>query len=118
MKAKDYYQKYHDGILSADENVGNEATANFIYDLIHEVSTLMKDRKASTAAALVGIAKEVDQKYLAVLDLFEKRDGIRPLFDFGFMTMLQRVAPEIRVMFDMDRERKSLRMERYGRYVR
>lgn len=115
MKAKDYYQKYHDGILSADEKIGNEAVASFINDLIHEVAAMMKDRRAATPSAFVGVTKEINQKYLAVLGLFEKNDGIRPLIDAGFMSMLQNVAPEARVMLEIDKENKIRRMKRYGR---
>ena len=115
MKAKDYYQKYHDGILSADEKVGNEAIASFLNDLIHEVGEMMRSRNVKAPSAVAGIAKEINQKYLAVLSLFEKNDGIRPLIDGGFMTMLQKVAPEKRVMLKIDKDAKAGRMKRYGR---
>lgn len=115
MKAKDYYQKYHDGILSEDEKTGNKAIADFINDLIHEVGALMTARNAKSCSAISGIAREVDQKYQAVLTLFEKNDGIRPLIDSGFMTMLQKVVPELQIAFDIDQRRKAFRTERYGR---
>ena len=115
MKAKDYYQKYHDGILSADGKESNEAVASFVTDLIHEVGAMSKARKAATPSALAGIVREIDQKYLAVLGLFEKQDGFRPLVDDGFMVMLKKVAPETQVMLDMDKEHKARRMGRYGR---
>lgn len=115
MKAKDYYQKYHDGILSADEKAGNEAIASFLNDLIHEVGEMMKARNAKTPSAAAGVVKEINQKYLAVLSLFEKNDGIRPLVDTGFMYGLQEVAPPIRTLLEIDKDAKAGRMKRYGR---
>lgn len=117
MKAKDYYQKYHDGILSMDEKTGNEAIADFMTDLIHETGAMMSARKATSPSAFVGVVKEIEQKYLSVLSMFEKNDGVRPLVNNGYMTMLIKVAPEARVMMNVDQERKTIRMGRYGRTV-
>lgn len=115
MKAKDYYQKYHDGILSMDENTGNEAVASFLNDLIHEVGAMINTRRAGSPAAFAGIVKEINQKYLAVLGLFEKNDGLRQLVDNGFMVSLKKVVPETQIMLDIDSDSKARRMGRYGR---
>ncbi len=110
MKAKEYYEKYHDGILSHDEQEQLASISQFLNELIREFSALNKSRGGRSVSAVAGAVSEINQKYNAVVALFQKKDGVKPLIDNGFTTVLKKEIPEVAVILDMDRDAKARRM--------
>lgn len=93
MKAKEYYAKYRDGLLSPDIVISKKATSDFIIELSREVKTLADTRKCSTASAFIAIIREINQKYNAVLALFEKECLPIPLIQNGFIVFWKKEEP-------------------------
>lgn len=110
MKAKEYYQKYHDGILSTSQNEQLAAIQQFLDELMKDFSALNKARGGRSVSAVAGAVSEINQKYNAVLALFEKNDGVKPMVDNGFSIALQRSVPELVPILEMDRDIKARRL--------
>lgn len=95
MKAIEYYEKYHETMLSKDAEVSNKAIAQFIVDLSCEVKKTYDARRGKSASALLGVIKEINQKGNAVMTLFEKKDGFAPLIHDAFLTYWTKESPEL-----------------------
>ena len=95
MKAKEYYEKYKLDILSVDQGKYIPATQNFIQELFAEMQTISKARNVRFDRGLISIMKEQNDKYKAVVRLFEKEFGASPLRLDGFEMILERRFPGV-----------------------
>lgn len=93
MKAQEYYVKYRDTLHSPDRDVGLKATSDFLMELNREVKHLLDARKCRNAASFIGVLKEVNQKYNAVMNRFERDFGAAPLVRDGFLEFWKREVP-------------------------
>ncbi len=85
MKAKEYYEKYHSEFTSSNVEDVKKAACGLMRDMFGELTELLKKRKARTASAIMGIVRELNDKYRAIVNLYETKDDI-PFFDHeGFM---------------------------------
>ena len=84
MRAKEYYAKYHDRIIA--EASGDEAKV--LHELMVEMSEETKDligrRNIKDVRALGAVIKESNDKWNALVRLFEKEHGASPLKVDGF----------------------------------
>ena len=95
MKAKEYYEKYKLDILSVDQGKYIPATQNFIQELFAEMQTISKARNVRFDRGFISIMKEQNDKYKAVVRLFEKEFGASPLRLDGFEMILERRFPGV-----------------------
>lgn len=96
MKAKDYYKKYRDEIVSKDEKKSVEAIAELVMDLSNEAKETIKLRRVKTDGGAVAVIREMNQKYNAVVTLFEKEFGASPLLRNGFREYWKKQVPELK----------------------
>lgn len=96
MKAKEYYAKYHDQLPSPNEKECFHAISDLILELSGEVKTIASQRKAKTNQATIGIIREINDKYNAIVSLFEAKDGASPIKRDGFMSFWKKEMPELK----------------------
>lgn len=84
MKAKDYFEKYGERLVSADQEVHMQATKELLLDLLDETDELFKKRKPMTEKATNAIINEVNDKWNALCDMLNppvlKRNGWKTWF--------------------------------------
>ena len=109
MKAKELYAKYKDDIMSSGDTVATPA----VYDLLHELSTeasdMYKARNCNSSSAMISIFRELNTKWNAIVNLFEKEYGFSPLKRDGFLNFAVAKVPEIGTCIIMDNEQRSRR---------
>ena len=98
MKAKDYFEKYEDLIFSDIREESTTYTTKLLVELSKEVDTLYKNRRGKSNSALVGVIKEINQKWNAIGTLFEKKYGVSPLKRNGFLEYWKSQIPELDVL--------------------
>lgn len=113
MKAKEIYAKYRsalfevpDGremkIKSSDRIVHipkkddeyDELLQQIWRELVDELNALLKQRKVNTDKAFIGAVNEINDKYNAVVNMFERDFGRSPILRNGFKTELLRMVNE------------------------
>lgn len=82
MKAKEYYAKYHDALNTAATGA---IQTQMLYDFRRELDAMQKQRKAVSLTAQNGITRELNDKWNAVVSLFESKDGKSPIQKNGFL---------------------------------
>lgn len=107
MKAKEYYTTYHDGILSDD---GNKTIANFMNALKDEAFAIIEQRKVRTTDGLAAVFMEQNQKYNAVMSLFQKKDGFQPLIPDGFLIVWKQTDATLALAIDNYERRRRNRV--------
>lgn len=109
MKAKEYYTKYHDRMLSTDHDTSLQAISDLIGDLSREFKTIADSRNVRWNRAAYGILKELNDKYNAIVSLFETKDGFSPIRPNGFKLYWEREMPQLKGRLDSEAVRpKSL----------
>lgn len=84
MKAKDYFAKYEKSLASADPDECSTAIAEMLNEMNSEVQNLLKVRHVKTDAGTFPIFKEMNQKWNAIVRLFENKYGTTPIVKDGF----------------------------------
>lgn len=123
MKAKELYQSHRDAILAADVKVSTQGISDLIHDLLVDLQALQTARKPRTNSALVGMISEINQKYNAVVSLFEKNEGFTPIKPDGFRWYMEQEMPKLKYAFEQEirRSPRDARLQpipitsRYGR---
>ena len=85
MKAKEYYEKYGDKIYE-EWAAGNESPAvnELFREMFHEIYYTLKKRHAKTNTAVMAVIDEQNQKWNAIIRLYEKDGKWSPLIPDGF----------------------------------
>lgn len=82
MKAKDYYKKYAEQLMSPDTSI--TAVKELIVDFAKESRMLMDQRGVKTDKACMSVLKEMNDKWNALANMFPvevlKRNGWREYF--------------------------------------
>ena len=95
MKAKEYYEKYKAGLVSADEKVSLPAARGIITELMDEIGAVAKARHVQFDRGIIPIFREQNEKYKAVVRLFEKEYGASPIRMDGFELVLEKHFPGV-----------------------
>lgn len=93
-KAKDYYELYKLELMSEDDETVNNALSKFIMAFNDEVSELQKIRHVRFDRGIIPIMKEMNQKWNAVVRLFEKEYGCSPIRLDGFKIFWTQSVPD------------------------
>ena len=83
MKAKDYYKKYRDEIVSKDEKKSIEAISSMVLEMSKEARDTIKDRRVRSDSGAVAVIREMNQKYNAVVTLLRRSSGLRRCCEMG-----------------------------------
>lgn len=95
MKAKEYFEKYGEGIMEearSPEIVTDGPMAKMYISFHIEARDMIKQRNVKTDNGLFGIVREMNDKWNAVANLFIKKYGVSPIkrdgFKIGWMQQL------------------------------
>ena len=92
MKAIEYYSKYHDVLLDDNDTAG---VAAMVGELIAETQSLLKQRRCRRPSAIVSVIKEHNQKFNAINNIFEQKDGASPLKHDGYIKFWCKKMPRL-----------------------
>lgn len=95
MKAKDYFAKYEQALASDNSDECSTAIAEMLNEMNSEVQNLLKVRHVKTDAGTFPIFKEMNQKWNAIVQLFEKKYGATPIVKDGFQLYWVRKMPQL-----------------------
>ena len=95
MKAKDYFTKYEQALVSSDAEECCAAIADMLNEMNSEVQNLLKVRHVKTDAGTFPIFKEMNQKWNAIVRLLEKEYGSTPIVKDGFQLYWVRRMPQL-----------------------
>ena len=82
MKAKEYYSKYEADMHKKETS--NEAISKMLIELCDESQQKLTDRRAKSNSALLGVLKEFNDKWNAIVALDEKKYGASIIRYNGF----------------------------------
>lgn len=89
MKAKEYYEKYKEPLTSAksyDENL--IVLAQLMNEFKDDFYSILELRKVKTDLGLFALIREFNQKWNALIRLFEKDFGVGILKENGFVRFM------------------------------
>ena len=92
MKAKDYFEKYCEQIMTNDHVV-----TELIHDLADEYEKISMARHCLRDVARLAVLKELNQKWNAICSLFEIQYGVSPLKRDGFKEHCKASLPELTI---------------------
>ena len=92
-KAKEYYELYKVDLM--DQERANQALYDLIKDLNDEVMELQKIRHVKFDRGLIPILKKTNQKWNAIVRLFEKEFGTSPVKPDGFKRFWIHEMPQL-----------------------
>lgn len=95
MKAKDLYAKYKDGVMSQEDAVYIPAVRGLVSDLIGEIKEIAEVRHVQFDRGLLPIMREQNDKYKAIVRMFEKEYGASPIKPDGFEIVLEDLFPGV-----------------------
>ena len=87
MKAKQYFEKHQQEMTCGDEKRVQAAINQLVLELNDEAKDMLKARNVNTDRAAVSILRELNDKYNAVIGLFEKHYGASPLMRDGYLNL-------------------------------
>ena len=95
MKAKEYFAKYENSLLSSDDKTINSACLELVTELMSEYKVIEKQRNIQTESAFFAALRELDNKYIAIGTLFEKKYGVPILKRNGFRNIIEQKFPQL-----------------------
>lgn len=95
MKAKEYYAKYKDRIVSEDDKVSLQGVSDMLFSMCMESKELVAKRKVRSDCGAVAVLREMNDKYNAVCRMFEAEYGASPIKKDGFMYYWRRQIPAL-----------------------
>lgn len=88
MKAKEYFEKYNEKIMEESETPNmdhsNGPAAQMYYDFVGELKELIRIRNVRYDRGAFSSIREINQKWNAVVNLFEQKYGRSPIKRDGF----------------------------------
>ena len=99
MKAKEYFDKYHESIMTQVEQEQseeyNKTITSLMIEMIDETKTVIDARHIKTNSGIVSVIKEFNQKWNTLCGLFVKKYGISPLLENGFKNYWIKTIPSL-----------------------
>ena len=94
-KAKEYFDLYKDSMLSYDSEAVKTAVTSLMQDLLSEEVEISEQRHAKHSQAQISIIRETNQKWNAIVSLFEKEYGHSPIVRNGYRVYWLMKMPEL-----------------------
>ena len=95
MKAKEYFEKYEKPIMDELGTTGIESIRGLVLEMSKEVEVICEKRNTSHDKAAAAVIKEMNDKWNAIVNLFEKKYGASPLKRDGFKFYWINEIPEL-----------------------
>ena len=95
MKAKQYFEKHRQEMTCGDEKRVQTAINQLVLELNDESKDMLKARNGITDRAAVSVLRELNEKYNAIISLFEKHYGASPLVRDGYLNFWKNRIPAI-----------------------
>ena len=99
MKAKEYFEKYEERLHPADETALNKAAYSLLLEMVDESQNVLKSRNAKSTQALLGVLKEFNDKWNAVVAMDTKKCGFSNLRYNGFKLFWLNKLPELKYLW-------------------
>ena len=87
MKAKDYFDKYRNGLVSDDKDTYVLTFHEMYKEMFKECVDVMNTRNIKQNDAVVSVFKEMNNKYNALCHLLAKEYGNSPIKENGFAVL-------------------------------
>lgn len=94
MRAIAYYAKYSEALLNAETL--DESAKKMIGEFLDEMKELIETRHIKTDHGVLGCVRELNEKWNAVVAIFEKRNGSSPLVRNGFRAFMEEQIPALK----------------------
>ena len=94
-KAKESYDLYKDSLLSDNSETVKNAATSLITDLLQEEIEISEQRRAKHSQAQIAIIRETNQKWNAIVSLFENEYGKSPIVRNGYRVYWLMKMPEL-----------------------
>ena len=98
MKAKEYFEKYEEGIMDEALETGihrDGPAAKMLIEFMSEMKQIIEKRHVQFDRGLIPIIREQNQKWNAVVNLFTKKYGDSPIRRDGFYKAMRTEIPEL-----------------------
>lgn len=109
MKAKDYFNKYKNGLASENKDDYVLTFREMYREMFKECVDTMHTRRIKRNDAAVSVFKEMNYKYNAICRLLAKEYGRSPIKENGFASLACDTCESLRPYFS--KELKSLNKE-------
>jgi len=96
MKAKEYYELYKLDLMSEKDDKVLKAISDLVHEFNKEVTELREIRHVKFDRGMIPILKEMNQKWNAIVRLFQKEYGATPIKPDGFKTFWLDQMPELK----------------------
>ena len=87
MKAKDYFNKYKNGLASEDKDAYVLTFQEMYQEMFKECVDTMSARHIKRNDAVVSVFKEMNERYNALCHLLAKEYGMSPIKKNGFAVL-------------------------------
>lgn len=94
-RAIGYYAQYHEALTMGGDK-GDEALNDLVRDFLAETKELIETRRIKTDRGTVAVIDELNEKWNAIVSIFEKRGGVSPILRNGFRVYMENQIPELR----------------------
>lgn len=109
MKAKDYFNKYKDGLSSKNWDTYVLTFREMYQEMFKECVDIIHTRRIEKNDAVVSVFKEMNERYNALCRLLAKEYGNSPIKENGFASIACDTCDFLRPYFS--KELKSLNKE-------
>lgn len=92
MKAKEYFDKYEEKILHGD----TQQIYELFMEMVQESKKIMHERHCKTDSAVVGVVREMNDRWNSIVGMFEKKyDGLSPIKRDGYKNFWVNEIPDM-----------------------
>lgn len=102
MKAKDYFNKYKNGLASEDEATFVLTFREMYQEMFQECVDIIGTRQVKRNNAVVSVFKEMNEKYNAICRLLAKEYGNSPIKENGFAVLACNTCEFLRPYFSKE----------------
>ena len=104
MKAVEYFNKYHNLIMTESLQGGYDALVDLFDDVYFEITTICKIRNAVKSSAIISAVKEVNQKWNKICDMFIQKYKVCPLKRDAIKNKYIKLNPDSEIKFNVGRQ--------------
>lgn len=116
MKAKDYFDKYKNGLASGDRDVYVLTFREMYQEMFKECVDMMGTRNIKQNDSVVTVFKEMNEKYNALCRLLAKEYGYSPIKKNGFAVLACDTVELLRPYFSKElNSLQNLKEEAHGK---
>lgn len=99
MKASEYFEKYDQRVMDDAKTDEVDAAGELLTEFVLETKTLLKKRNVSNNRAMLSCLKEINLKWNAMCNLFQKKYGQSPLLCDGYKSIMISLTPGLKEMW-------------------